>query len=154
MHLHQQVDQETVGVLLGGEEGRAGGIARLAEAVPLDRREGSFHEPAGRFEVAAAAQHPGLPFQSPDQVGWIGEGLEQLKGTIEVGESGRVLAGRGFQLAQVAEAAGLLAGFAQSQEDRQGLRVGPAGGLQPAELPVGHAERDQRDGPPAAPGRA
>ena len=39
-------------------------------------------------------------------------------------------------------------------EDRQGLRIGPAGVLLPAELAVDHTESGQRDGPPAAPGRA
>ena len=154
VHLHQQVDQEVVGALLGGEESRAGGVARLAEAVPLDRREGLLHEPAGRFEVAAAAQHPGLSLQSPGQIGRIGERPEQPEGAVEMVERGRVVAGGGLQPAQIAEAAGLLAGIAEAAEDRQGLRVGPAGVVQPAELAVGHAERGQRDGPAAGPGRA
>ena len=59
-HLHQEVDQKVIGALLSREEVRTGGIARLAEAMPLDHREGFLHEPASGFEIAAAARHPSL----------------------------------------------------------------------------------------------
>jgi hypothetical protein len=69
VHLHQQVDQAVVGALPGGEELGAGGVARLAEAALLDRREGFLHEPAGAFEIAPAAQDRGLPLQDPGHLG-------------------------------------------------------------------------------------
>ncbi len=64
------------------------------------------------------------------------------------------MAGRSLQPGQIAEAEGLLANVAEAVEDRQGLRVGLASLLQPAEVAVGYTERGQRDGPSKAPGRA
>ncbi len=118
--------------------------------MPLDGLEGLLHEPTGRFEVTAAAQHPGLLLQDPGQAGGIIEGFEKPAGEVEVGERVRVLAGRVLQPSQVAEAAGLLPGVAEPEKDRQGRRVGLAGVFQPAELPVDGAEGGLRDGPSAA----
>ncbi len=95
--LHQQFDQEVVAVLLSGKEGRASGVARLAEAVPLDRREGFFHEPASRFEIAAAAQNPGLSLEDPGHIGRIGERPIEPESAVEILERGRIAAGGHLQ---------------------------------------------------------
>ncbi|HSU84930.1 MAG TPA: hypothetical protein VLR69_21135, partial [Thermoanaerobaculia bacterium] len=125
MHRHQQIDQRTVEILLGGEETRTGGIARLTETMPLDLRESFFHELAGRFEIAATAKRPGLFLQCPGHVGQIGESPEHPHGAIEVIERGLVMAGDRFEMPQVAKTLGLLARVSETSEDRQGLRVRP-----------------------------